>query len=75
MLCYNTKNNFGDISFEAIARDNVSQNQQKYFIKWLPLTPNPENMPEIIFKSVENPNLVIEIAKEARKKILKSNNK
>lgn len=74
IICYNIKDNFGDISFDANAKDNISKNQKKYYIKWIPLTPNPENMPEIIFRSVEHPDTIVKIAESARNNKLKSNN-
>lgn len=75
--CKNMKNGFGDF---YMGMDLEGENDNNivdavHTVKEVLLHPNPENMPCIMFESIEKPREVLKIAKEARKVLLDSNSK
>lgn len=70
----NVKDNFGDVRMEMIYKNGNDTNFTKediVEIKNLMLHPNEENMPYMLFESVENPEEIVKLVIEARKELQK----
>ena len=70
--CGNVKDNFGDV-YMGIVIDERSTNdvsQALLTVKDVLMNPNPENMPFLNFKSIEDPYKVKNLAKEERQNFL-----
>ena len=72
------KNHFGDVRFEMDLSTQYNSDtitpQELAEIKNMILHPDPNNMPSILFESIENPDHVKILAREARDKILNNVN-
>lgn len=70
----NVKDNFGDVRMEMIYKDGNNTNLAKndlVELKNLMLHPNEENMPYMLFESIENPEKIVSLIIEARKELQK----
>jgi len=73
--CLNMKSGFGDLYMQIDVKESGDAAEDLAYVKDIMLNPNQENMPTMIFECIENPRNVAKIAKEARDKLLESNNK
>lgn len=71
IYCSNVKDNFGNLHMEIIMENNDNTLQNINTLKELLTNPDPENMPFIIFESIENPNYVMNLIVEAKEKLKK----
>lgn len=70
----NIKDNCGDVYFSIVANDKSGDSLKDLVdLKNLILNPNEENMPSISFESVDNPDVVVALAMDARNNIIKNN--
>lgn len=70
----NVKDNFGDVRMEMIYKNVNNTNLAKndlVELKNLMLHPNEENMPYMLFESIENPERIVSLIIEARKELQK----
>lgn len=75
ITCENEKGGYGDLYMQIDIKESDDAAETLAYVKDIMRNPNPENMPSIIFECIENPRNVRKIVKEARDKILESNNK
>lgn len=66
----NEKDNYGDLYMGIILEDDEVTADELETLKELMFNPEPNNMPNITFESIENPKHVCEIAKQARRELI-----
>lgn len=73
--CENIKNNYGDLSMAIEVDDDAGEDAASLLqVKDMLLHPDPENMPFLVFQSIENPEAVCQIAIKARDEVMKNVN-
>lgn len=74
IIATNIKDNYGDVKMEMIYNQGDSNLTQEQLVelKDLLLHPNPENMPSMLFESIENPIQVANIVKKAKEDLQKN---
>lgn len=75
IVCENVKDNYGDLSMSIDISNEIDENDPDLLkLKDMMLNPNPENMPFVVFQSIENPEKVCQIAKNARDEVIRETN-
>lgn len=69
IYCSSTKDNFGDVCFEIFIEEETDDRASE--LETALLNATPENMPFIYFESIQDPERVMNLAIEAKEKILK----
>jgi len=70
----NEKDGFGDVFMGNAAPSNLTEKQELEFVKENLFNKKTDDMPNMIFECVENPNSVMQIATNAHKQLKNNNN-
>lgn len=69
----NVKDNYGDVRMEILYKDGKTlEKEDLKVLKNLMLHPNEEDMPYILFESIENPEAIVKLIFEARSELRKN---
>ncbi len=70
----NEKDGFGDVYMGIVAPDNLTEEQQLLFIKENLFNKKLDDMPTMMFESIERPYNVMKIATDARNNLISNTN-